>query len=203
MAALIDLTDQRYGRLIVLRRGENNKHRQLHWVCQCDCGKTCTPLGMTLRKGQSQSCGCLHKEVTGEINRSHGMTRTPIYAIWHSMMQRCYNTNNHAYNRYGGRGITVVDDWHNFKVFYKDMGDKPKGKSLERLDNSGPYSLKNVTWADAKQQANNRRSNVVLDFKGRKQTMQQWSDETGLKVQTVWARLNRGWSVDRALTEVV
>lgn len=201
MGALIDLTGQRFGRLTVLSRGERNKHRQLRWVCKCDCGKTCTTLGMTLRKGETQSCGCLHREVIGQINRSHGMTRTPIYAIWHSMMQRCYDPNSHAYSRYGGRGIIVAEAWHDFEAFYQDMGDKPQGKSLERLNNDGHYSADNVIWADWKQQANNRRSNVVLEFQGRKQTMQQWSDEMDLKIGTVWARLHRGWSVDRALTE--
>lgn len=203
MGSLIDLTGQRFGRLTVIKRGERNRHRQLRWECKCDCGNTCTPLGMCLRRGQTQSCGCLHQEAIARVNYKHGMTRTPIYAIWRSMMQRCYDSNSHAYDRYGGRGIVVADAWHDFQNFYRDMGDKPKGKSLERLDNSGPYSPENVVWADSRQQANNRRSNVVLEFQGRKQTMQQWSDEMGLKIQTVWARLNRGWSVERALTEAV
>lgn len=203
MGTLIDLTGQRFGRLTVLERSVSNKHKQLRWRCRCECGNFCTPLGMTLRKGDTQSCGCLAKESIASVNYKHGKTRTSIYSIWRSMMQRCYDVNSQAYARYGARGITVCDAWHNFETFYADMGDKPARCSLERINNDASYSPKNVCWADSKQQANNRRSNVVLEFQGRRQTMQQWCDETGLKIGTVWARLNRGWSVDRALTERV
>jgi len=133
--------------------------------------------------------------------KSHGMSRAPIYALWHMMHQRCYDTKNHAYGRYGGRGVTVCDRWHTFENFFADMGDKPFGKSLERINNDGDYSPGNVMWADAKEQANNRRSNVVLEHAGKKQTMQQWCDELGLKIGTVWARLNvYGYSVEKSLT---
>ncbi len=135
-------------------------------------------------------------------SKTHGMSKTPIYAIWHSMMQRCYDLNSHAYERYGARGIVVCDFWKTFDGFYADMGEKPKGMSLERKDVNGDYSPENVVWANAKTQANNRRSNVVLEHDGRKQTMQQWCDELGLKIGTVWARINLyGYSVEKALTK--
>jgi hypothetical protein len=134
--------------------------------------------------------------------KSHGMTRTPIYGLWHAMMQRCYDKNSHAYNRYGGRGVEVCPRWHQFENFYADMGDKPHGMSMERINNHGHYGPDNVVWATAKSQANNRRSNVVLEHNGKKQTMQQWCDELGLKIGTVWARLNvYGYSVEKALTK--
>jgi hypothetical protein len=133
--------------------------------------------------------------------KSHGMTKTAIYGLWHAMMQRCYDKNSHAYNRYGDRGVNVCSRWHQFENFYADMGDKPHGMSMERIDNNGHYSPENVIWATAKSQANNRRSNVVLEHNGKKQTMQQWCDELGLKIQTVWARINvYGYSVEKALT---
>lgn len=119
------------------------------------------------------------------------------------MIQRCYDKNSHAYSRYGGRGINVCNKWQTFEGFYEDMGDKPKGKSLERLDNDGDYCPENVVWADIKQQNNNRRTNVILEHNGKKQTMQQWCDELDLKIGTVWARINRGWDVARALTQEV
>ena len=134
--------------------------------------------------------------------KSHGMTRTAIYGLWHAMMQRCYDKNSHAYNRYGNRGVNVCSRWHQFENFYADMGDKPHGMSLERIDNNGDYCKANVIWATAKLQANNRRSNVVLEHNGKKQTMQQWCDELGLKIQTVWARINvYGYSIEKALTK--
>lgn len=117
-------------------------------------------------------------------------------------MQRCYDKNSHAFNRYGGRGINVCDKWQEFEGFYEDMGDKPDGLSIERCDVNGDYTPENVVWADAKTQANNRRSNVILEHNGKKQTMQQWCDELGLKIGTVWARLNvYGYSVEKALTK--
>ena len=134
-------------------------------------------------------------------SKSHGKSGTPIYAIWRSMIQRCYDANSHAYHRYGGRGISVCDSWRTFEGFYADVGDRPIGKSLERKDVNGNYSPNNVIWADAKTQANNRRSNVLLEHNGKKQTMQQWCDELGLKIGTVWARINNyGYSVEKALT---
>jgi hypothetical protein len=203
MGRFIDLSDQRFGRLRVISRAGKNKHNQLLWNCECDCGQKCVCLGFVMRRGETQSCGCLHREITSTINASHGMAGTPIYAIYRSMMQRCYDKNSQAYNRYGGRGINVCDQWQQFEGFYDAMGDKPKDMSLDRIDNNGDYSPENVKWANAKTQANNRKSNVVLEHNGKKQTMQQWSDELGLKVGTVWARLNRGWNISQALTKGV
>ncbi len=134
-------------------------------------------------------------------SKTHGRSGTPIYAIWRSMMQRCYDKNSHAYNRYGGRGIAVCTEWKSFEGFYASMGEKPKGMSLERKDINGDYCPENVMWADAKTQANNRRSNIVLEHNGKTQTMQQWCDDLGLKIGTVWARINvYGYSVEKALT---
>lgn len=203
MGKPIDMTGHRYGRLEVIELAGRNKHNQRLWRCICDCGKTTEVLGFLLRQEQTQSCGCLQKEAIGNLNKTHGKSKTQIWNLYRSMMDRCYLKTSHAYPRYGGRGIQVCERWHSFENFYADMGDKPKGMSLERVDNDGPYSPENVRWASCKDQANNRRSNVILQFQGKSQTMQQWCDELGLKIQTVWARLNRGWSVDRALTEEV
>lgn len=203
MGRYIDLTDETFGRLRVLGREGINKHGQLTWACECECGNRKVTLGMLLRKGQVQSCGCLQKEITASINKTHGKAATPIYYIWRSMMDRCHAPKSNAYSRYGGRGINVCERWQSFEDFYADMGDRPEGKSLERIDNNGDYSPENVVWADAKAQANNRRSNVILEHNGEKKTMQQWADQLGVKIQTIWARIDRGWTVDRALTQEV
>lgn len=203
MGRYIDLTGETFGRLRVLGREGINKHGQLTWACECECGNRKVTLGMLLRKGQVQSCGCLQKEITASINKTHGKAATPIYYIWRSMMDRCHAPKSHAYSRYGGRGINVCERWQSFEDFYADMGDRPEGKSLERIDNNGDYSPENVVWADAKAQANNRRSNVILEHNGEKKTMQQWADQLGVKIQTIWARIDRGWTVDRALTQEV
>jgi len=203
MGKPIDMTGHRYGRLQVIEMCGHNKHNQRLWRCMCDCGKTAEVLGFLLRQQQTQSCGCLAKDAIASVNYLHGMAHTAIFKLHHSMMDRCYLKTSHAYKNYGGRGITVCERWHNFENFYTDMGAKPKGMTLERINNHGAYSPDNVRWASYKDQANNRRSNVVLEFAGKRQTMQQWCDELGFKIGTVWARLNRGWSVDRALNEEV
>lgn len=203
MGKPIDMTGHRYGRLQVIELAGQNKHNQRMWRCICDCGNTLDVLGFLLRQKQTRSCGCLAKESIANVNKKHGKSGSQIWSIHRSMMDRCYLATSHTYKNYGGRGITVCDRWHDFENFYADLGDKPAGMTLERINNQGPYSPDNVRWATYKDQANNRRSNIVLEFQGRKQTMQQWCDEFGLKLATVWARLNRGWSVDRALTEEV
>lgn len=201
MGKPIDMTGHRYGRLSVIEMAGRNKHNQRMWRCICDCGNTAEIIGFLLRQGQTQSCGCLQRETIGSVKKSHGKSKSQIWSIHRSMMDRCYLPTSHAYHRYGGRGIVVCERWHDFENFYADMGDKPKGMSLERMNNDKPYSPENVRWASAKDQANNRRSNVVLEYCGKKQTMQQWCDELGLKIATVWARLNRyGYSVEKALT---
>jgi hypothetical protein len=201
MGRFRDLSGERFGRLLVLQKNGYNKHHQLYWLCECDCGNRKNVLGCVLSRGDTNSCGCLHKERMTEIFKTHGKAGSSIYAIWRSMIQRCYDKNCDVYYRYGGRGINVCNKWQTFEGFYEDMGDKPKGKSLERLDNDGDYCPENVIWADAKTQANNRRSNVILEHNGKKQTMQQWCDELDLKIGTVWARLNvYGYSVAKALT---
>ena len=204
MGQLIDLIGRRFGRLHVLSLAGKNKHGQLLWHCKCDCGEECVSLGFVMRKGEKQSCGCLRREASASINYSHGMAGTPIYATHHAMMQRCYDKNSHAYDRYGARGINVCEKWQTFEGFYEDMGDKPEGMSLERKDNDGDYCPENVIWATAKQQANNTRGNRIIEYRGQKQTMTQWAEKFGLKPQTLWARLVvRGWSVDKSLETAV
>lgn len=203
MGRYIDLTGEQFGRLRVLGREGMNKHHQLTWMCECECGNRKVALGMLLRNGDVQSCGCLHKDAMSETFKTHGKSGTPIYAIWRSMMQRCFDKGSQAYHRYGGRGISVCERWQSFENFYADMGERPDGTSLERLDNDGDYNPENVIWADAKAQANNRRSNVVIEYNGEKKTMQQWADQLGVKIGTLWMRFNRGWSVDRAMTQEV
>jgi hypothetical protein len=198
MGHFVDISGEVFGRLTAHNVVKRNKHNQLIWRCTCECGAECEALSFLLRRGEKQSCGCLKKEAIARVNYRHGKTRTKIYGIWHSMMQRCYDNNSHAFIRYGGRGITVCDKW---KSFDADMGDKPEGMSLERIDNNGDYSPGNVVWASAKAQSNNRRNNVVIEINGRKQTMQQWADESGVKLGTIWMRLKRGWNAERAIWE--
>lgn len=131
-------------------------------------------------------------------NRKEGATKT--YLAWQMMKYRCLNPNCHAYALYGGRGITVCEQWMQFDGFLRDMGESPDGYSLDRIDVNGNYEPGNVRWATVIQQARNRRNNNLLQFNGETLTIAEWSEITGLGWETIKSRIKRGWSVGDALT---
>ena len=136
----------------------------------------------------------------------HNMSNTYAYNTWAQMKQRCYNPHNKMYKRYGGLGIKVCSLWFNsFLEFYKAMGERPSILySLDRIDNQGDYKPNNCRWATPKEQCNNRRSNRVIKYKGQEKTMGQWAHKYGIEKTTLRHRIvNRGWSIERALTEPV
>ena len=198
---LVNRIGEKYGRLTVISRGENYRGNA-QWVCKCDCGsgKRVVALGNDLRRGKVKSCGCWNAERIV----SHGQSRSPVYRVWLQMIQRCENPNDAAFHHYGARGISVCPEWHSFEAFIADMGVRPKGYSLDRIDNDGNYQPGNCRWATTKQQLNNTRRNRVYEFNGRKQSLEAWCDELGIKPQALNARLNTyGWPIERALTEPV
>ena len=130
----------------------------------------------------------------------HGMFGTAVYSSWQGMKARCSNPNDSRFKDYGGRGIKVCSRWlESFQNFYKDMGDKPEGKSLDRMDNDKGYNSDNCRWATPKEQTNNMRNNIFLTYRGLTLSLREWSKKSGIKYQTLFYRLRKGWKVERIL----
>lgn len=191
-----------FGRLLVIEPGKI-VGRNRYWICRCDCGNTKEIAYSSLSKGTSKSCGCLNAELSSARRTTHGKSKSSEYGIWLGMHQRCEDVNHHAYKNYGGRGISVCQEWKGFEKFFADMGPS-NGGTLERKDNDKGYSAANCIWDTRKAQANNRRSNIPIEFKNKTQTIQQWSEELGIPYFTLRARLViLNWPVKRALTEPI
>jgi len=208
MPKLVDITGMRFGRLTVskhLGRGLG-KSRSHFWLCLCDCGASVNVNGSCLRGGATKSCGCLQRDMArsvGDRTKTHGMTKTTTYNVWASMIQRCHNANAKDYERYGGRGILVCEAWQAFDAFLRDMGERPLGKSLDRIDNEKGYSPENCRWVNAKIQQRNKRNNRIITHDGKTMTLAEWSAAAGISQITLGARLRNGWDEAAAITTPV
>ncbi len=131
---------------------------------------------------------------------NHGMSNSRIYRIWSDMKTRCHNKNSASYKNYGGRGVTLCKRWEIFENFYKDMGDIPRGKTIERIHNEMGYSPDNCRWATQKEQANNKRNNVILVHNGESLTAAQWSDKLKVSRAAIYQRIEYGWSEEQIFT---
>lgn len=196
----------RFGRLVVLERIKKEK-KHWHIRCLCDCGTEKLILQDSVIRGVTQSCGCMRREFIGKLNFKHGDCkdnehRAPEYGSWAAMIQRCTNPKNKWYHRYGGRGIRVCDEWlTSYESFLAHIGRKPSQKhSIERIRNDGDYEPGNVKWATQREQQNNRSSNRFLDYNGKRQSVADWSRETGIGIRTILSRLRYGWSEEKTLT---
>lgn len=197
-----NLTGEKFGRLTVTGLVGRGKRQVLLWRCVCTCGNIRVVCSSNLNKGHHQSCGCLSAELSSARLLKHGLSRTPEYAIWFAMTSRCHNPMNPRYADYGGRGITVCDQWRqSFETFYRDMGSRPSAKhEIDRKNNDNGYEPSNCHWTTRSENRRNTRRNRLLTFAGETLSVAGWAERMGIRPQTLANRLRRGWPVERSLT---
>lgn len=191
MKPLIDLRGRKFGRLSPLWYMGGGR-----WHCSCDCGSHARVITSNLLKGNSTSCGCKRRETQFK----HGMSGTPIWHAWQEMRQRCSNPKNQAFANYGGRGIRVCDRWEKFENFISDMGMRPPGYELDRINNDGNYEPENCRWVTSRSNKHNKRTNHLVTWKGETLPITVWAERLGMHPRTLCNRIGRGWSLERAMT---
>lgn len=175
--------------------------KKRYLVVQCDCGTVKSTSLLSLRNGKARSCGCNRNKAVAESLRRHGMAGSPTWNVWQGIRRRCADPANSGYHKYGGRGIRVCERWLNsFENFLADMGERPPGMTIDRIDNNGHYEPGNCRWASPKDQARNRRSNRIIAFRGESRPLAYWVEQSGLPYSLVHTRLRSGWPLEAALT---
>lgn len=187
-----DLTGKRFGRLTVIALDKTVNRKGCFWKCKCDCGNETTVLASRLNIGKTKSCGCLKHDNYKDGAEYNNIKYKRLYSIWAKMRHRCEYEKDVAYESYGGRGITVCKEWHDFNSF-KDWAlcnGYSDDLTIDRIDNNAGYSPSNCRWADRVQQANNTRSNRLLTYNGKTMTLSEWSRELGIFKSTIYRRLD-------------
>lgn len=222
MSKFVDLTGQKFGRLTVLKilgKGQDGRYK---YLCKCDCNKEVEVKGVYLTTGQVRSCGCLVHDTSREnalkrnkgnkFGEKHGKSHTRLYKIWKGMKRRCYSKTCETYKNYGGKGIEVCKEWKdNFENFYSwamDNGYNDQVKrgecTIERKDYNGNYEPNNCEWKTIQEQQSNKRTNHLVTYKGKTQTLTNWAKELGMDRCTLRDRLNISkWSIEKAFTTPV
>lgn len=198
MSKYKDLTGQKFGKLTIIERAENDKQGNAQWLCKCDCGKTVIVRGYQLTIGKTNSCGCLKS-----IRQSHHKSHLRIWQIWECMKQRCYNPSQISYKNYGAKGIRVCEEWHNFENFYNWSLNNgyETNLTIDRIDNNKDYSPNNCRWVDMKTQQRNRTNNHLVTLNGETKCITEWCEIYHLQYNTVLRRLKNGWDIVTAITK--
>ncbi len=203
---LIDLTGIRSGRLVVVSLSERrSKNGNTYWNCKCDCGNVTTVYGPHLRNCATKSCGCLGREITSTRSLRHGKSNSTYYRAWSAMLARCRNPKNTFFKDYGGRGIKVCERWTEFSAFFEDMGEKPPGYTIDRIDNNGNYCPENCRWASQQDQQLNKRTTVRFDLNGRAYVIKELLALSPYNIgeSTLRARLRSGWPAPIAISKPI
>lgn len=202
-----DYIGKKYGRLTIVEYVGRIKNYQIVMRCKCDCGTMSKDVILSnLKSGITTSCGCVHKERVKDALTKHGYAKSRLYNVWALMKDRCYNERNKYYKDYGGRGIKVCEEWRcsfeSFQEWAHNNGYK-EGLSIDRVDVNGCYEPDNCRWATAKEQARNKRNNIMLKIGGRVAPLSEWAEILNLPYHTIHMRLRNGWDVVPALTTPV
>lgn len=210
MAKRADLVGQRFGRLVV-EEYAFTKNNRAYWKCKCDCGNYTEVPTYSLKYGNTTSCGCYRLERVVEAKAdSHKYSgsytsghRPRLYWTWLNMIRRCEDPKAPDYYRYGALGISVCEEWHNLPTFLEWASSHgwEEGLTIDRIDNNGNYCPENCRWVDISIQSNNKRTNVFLEFNGKKQTIANWARELGISPHLIYSRIKAGWTVEDALTK--
>ena len=178
---------------------KKNKSGRFLWQYRCCCGNLFLSPTWEVNKGKTRSCGCIKKQHLKSLS-THNLSKSSTYFCWQSMKQRCYNPNTPNYSNYGGRGITVCDRWKNsFENFLCDMGERPEGMEIDRINNNGDYQLDNCRWVSKETNNRNRRSTVIIEYQGVEYTQAELCRKFNISPDTFRYRIKRGKTVEEAL----
>lgn len=201
-----NIISKQFGYLTVIRQEGTDGHYHKTYLCRCVCGNERYLTKNKLIKG-TPSCGCMRYTTSASKRKTHGMSKTRIYHTWQDMKSRCYRKNNKDYGLYGGRGISVCDEWKNsFQIFHEwaIANGYSEESTIDRIDSNGNYEPSNCRWVSQKQQCNNISRNHLLTFEGVTRTMAEWAEIKGIPYTTLRARINTlHWDVEKALMEGV
>lgn len=194
-----DLTGKRFGKLLVVEECQKRgKFNMIEWLCVCDCGGKTVATTSALKSGHKKSCGCINSGLYSNNKR--------LYNVWRGMINRCENPKSNRYHRYGGRGICVCDEWHEFSSFLEwalDNGYDPNAKrgqcTIDRVDLDGYYCPENCRWVDNKTQMSRVSTNRYVEVDGKPVCLTEAARMVGISIDTVKSRLRRGWSVEDAI----
>lgn len=195
---------ERFGIMTLISRYYCLKRKKQFALVNCDCGVKKEVIVWNLRR--NKSCGCLTNDIIRSHRTRHGYSKSndqrkrSTWSSWKSMIDRCFLKKHKSFNYYGGKGISVSEDWKTFENFLRDMGERPNGKTLDRINNSLGYEKGNCRWSTPREQANNRSSSHFFEFGGKRMTISQWSSNVGIPSSVICARLRKKWPIKKVLS---
>lgn len=190
----------KYNRLTIIEEAPRRRYNQ-YFLCLCDCGVKKEIKFYDIKTGMTKSCGCLSKDVTTERNLKHSLSKHSAYHTWNGIVDRCRNPKNAMWRHYGGRGIDVCEEWLDVMSFINDMGEKPKGMQIDRIDNNKGYYKENCRWVVSKENNRNKRTNLFISYNGETKCITDWAEVTGIHKSIIRQRLKYKWTPEEILTK--